>query len=89
LRQRACSGRDTFTEITWHTGPRASEDDPTVAMTGRFPALPVCPANRTIPRDPDGSPPLELLVVPWDHDQDEPTDCWISNLPPDKDLTRW
>jgi SRSO17 transposase len=55
-------------------------------MTGTFLALPIRPANRNIPKNPDGSLPLELLIVQWDPDQQEPTDYWISNLPPDTDL---
>ena len=80
-------GRAAYTELTWRNGSRKTKDNPDAAMTGTFLTLPVRPANRAIPKNPDGSLPLELLIVQWDEDQDEPTDYWISNLPPDTDLT--
>jgi SRSO17 transposase len=80
------AGRAAYTELTWRHGSRKTKDNPGAAMTGHFTALPVRPANRNIPKNPDGSLPLELLVVQWDPDQQEPTDYWISNLPPGTDL---
>jgi SRSO17 transposase len=82
------AGRAAYTELTWRHGSRTTTTNPDAAMTGTFLALPIRPANRNIPKNPDGSLPLQLLLVQWDPDQPEPTDYWISNLPPDTDLTR-
>jgi SRSO17 transposase len=91
------AGRDTYTEITWRHGSHATKDNPDAAMTGHFTALTIRPANHHIHKNPDGALPAALLIAQWDPDQDEPTDYWISNLPPGTDLatpvriakTRW
>jgi SRSO17 transposase len=80
------AGRDAYTEVTWRHGSRTTHDNPDAAMTGHFTALPIRPANQHIRKDPDGALPLALLIAQWDPDQDEPTDYWISNLPPGTDL---
>ncbi len=80
------AGRAAYTELTWRNGSRKTKENPDAAMTGTFLALPIRPANHHIPKNPDGSLPLELLIVQWDPDDEEPTDYWISNLPPDTDL---
>lgn len=80
------AGRDAYTEITWRHGSRTTNSNPKAEMTGHFTALTFRPANRHIPKNPDGDLPVALLIAQWDPDQDEPTDYWISNLPPDTDL---
>jgi SRSO17 transposase len=81
------AGRAAYTELTWRNGSRKTKDNPDAAMTGSFLALPVRPANRNIRKNPDGSLPSELLIAQWDPHEQEPTDYWISNLPPETDLT--
>nr|WP_207386855.1 hypothetical protein [Frankia sp. Cppng1_Ct_nod] len=44
------------------------------------------PANRDIPRAPDGRVPLRLLLAEWPERADEPTDVWLSSLPADTPL---
>jgi SRSO17 transposase len=50
-------------------------------MTSHFLAIRVRPANRDIPRGPDGSLPDCWLLAEWPPHADEPTDYWLSNLP--------
>ncbi|WP_034261009.1 IS701 family transposase [Actinospica robiniae] len=80
------AGREAFTEVTWRTGSHPTPANRTAAMTGRFLALPVRPVNKAIPRGPDGALPAEVLLVQWDQDAEEPTDYWLTTLPPDTDL---
>lgn len=68
-------GSDAFEQVSWRQGSRG-------VMTSRFLATRVRPANRDLPRDPDGSLPECWLLVEWPHDADEPTDYWLSTLPP-------
>ena len=49
--------RESFTEITWRNGTRTSPSNRPAAMSSRFTALRVRPANRNIPRQPGGSCP--------------------------------
>ncbi len=49
----------------------------------RFPAIRVRPANRDIPRSPDGSLPECWLLAEWPPGADEPADYWLSSLPED------
>jgi len=42
-----------------------------------------CAANRDIPRADDGSLPACWLLAEWPPHADEPTDYWLSTLPPD------
>ena len=58
-------------------------DNPDAAMTSHFLAIRVRPANRDIPRAADGSLPECWLLAEWPPGADEPTDYWLSNLPPD------
>jgi SRSO17 transposase len=46
-------------------------------------ALRIRPANRDIPRAPDGSLPECWLIAQWPTDTTEPTDYWLSSLPAD------
>lgn len=81
LRELAlAAGKDTRVEVTWRLGTRKSKDNPTAAMTSKFLAIKVRPANREIPRNPDGSLPIRWLLVEWPDDAAEPTDYWLSNL---------
>jgi len=41
------------------------------------------PANRDIPRGPDGALPECWLLAEWPPEADEPTDYWLSTLPED------
>jgi SRSO17 transposase len=52
-------------------------------MTSHFLAIRVRPANRDIPRAADGSLPACWLLAEWPPGSDEPTDYWLSTLPPD------
>ena len=72
---------DAFTEVTWRHGTRTTTDNTTAAMTSRFTATRVRPANRNLPREPDGSLPECWLLAEWPDDADEPTDYWLSTLP--------
>jgi SRSO17 transposase len=49
-------------------------------------ALRVRPANRDIPRSPDGNLSECWLIAEWPPGQPEPTDYWLSNLPADTPL---
>ncbi len=69
--------------MTWRHGTRATNGNPDAAMTSWFVAIRVRPANRDIPRGPDGSLPECWLLAEWPPEADEPTDYWLSNLPPD------
>jgi len=79
-------GRDALHRITWRHGTRKNADNPTAAMRSEFLTLRVRPANRNIPRSPDGHLPECWLIAEWPPDKSEPTDYWLSNLPPDTPL---
>ncbi|GAA0922094.1 hypothetical protein GCM10009559_05310 [Pseudonocardia zijingensis] len=80
------AGRDALRRITWRHGSRKNAHNPTAAMRSRFMALRVRPANRDIPRGPDGSLPECWLIAEWPPGEPEPTDYWLSNLPADTPL---
>lgn len=85
------AGRAALRRVTWRHGSRRNAHNPTAAMRSRFMALRVRPANRDIPRHRDGSLPECWLIAEWPPGQPEPTDYWLSNLPPDtplRDLVR-
>lgn len=67
-------GDDAFEQVSWRQGSRGM-------MTSRFTATRVRPANRNLPREPDGSLPECWLLAEWPDDADEPTDYWLSTLP--------
>jgi SRSO17 transposase len=77
------AGRGSLRRITWRHGTRKTPGNPTAAMTSRFLALPVRPANRDIPRREDATLPECWLIAEWPPRKAEPTDYWLSNLPPD------
>jgi SRSO17 transposase len=83
LRQLALASADQIQPATWRRGTRATKGNPTAAMTSRFLATRVRPANRDIPRGPDGSLPECWLLAEWPPEAEEPADYWLSNLPPD------
>jgi SRSO17 transposase len=81
------AGPDTLQHLTWRHGSRMTTDNPTAAMHSEFLALRVRPANHEIPRNADGSLPECWLIAEWPTGASEPTDYWLSNLPPDTPLT--
>jgi SRSO17 transposase len=83
LRQLAIASADQIQQVTWRQGTKATKGNPTAVMTSHFVAIRVRPANRDIPRGPDGSLPDCWLVAQWPPEADEPTDYWLSNLPAD------
>ena len=80
------AGRGTLRRITWRHGSRRTARNPTAAMHSRFLALRVRPANRDIPRHTDGSLPECWLIAEWPPGKPQPTDYWLSNLPPETPL---
>jgi SRSO17 transposase len=83
LRQLAIASADQIQQVTWRQGTKATKDNPAATMTSCFLAIRVRPANRDIPRGPDGSLPECWLLAGWPPEADEPTDYWLSNLPAD------
>jgi SRSO17 transposase len=81
LRQLAIASADQIRQVTWRQGTKATKGNPVAAMTGCFLAIRVRPANRDIPRGPDGSLPECWLLAEWPPEADDPTDYWLSNLP--------
>ena len=65
-----------FAEVSWRQGSKG-------IMTSRFTAARVRPANRNLPKNPDGSLPDCWLLVEWPEDATEPTDYWLSTLAED------
>jgi SRSO17 transposase len=83
LRQLAIASADQVRQVTWRQGTKATKGNPAAAMTSHFVAIRVRPANRDIPREPDGSLPECWLLAEWPAHADEPTDYWLSTLPAD------
>ncbi len=69
-----------FEQVTWRQGSKG-------IMTSRFTATRVRPANRNLPRNDDGSLPECWLLAEWPDNADEPTDYWLSTLPPDTPIS--
>jgi SRSO17 transposase len=80
------AGRSALRRVTWRHGSRRSARNPTAAMQSRFLAVRVRPANRDIPRNPDGTLPECWLIAEWPPGKPEPTDYWLSTLPIDTPL---
>jgi SRSO17 transposase len=80
------AGRRALHRITWRHGTRRNPRNPTAAMTSRFLALRVRPANRDIPRRADGTVAECWLIAEWPPGKPEPTDYWLSTLPADTPL---
>jgi SRSO17 transposase len=83
LRQLALASADKVRPVTWRQGTKTAKDNPAAAMTSHFLAIRARPANRDIPRAADGSLPACWLLAEWPPGSDEPTDYWLSTLPPD------
>ena len=66
---------------------RIHPDKPIGALAGHFFAIRVRPAGRSIPRGDDGVLPERWLLVEWPPEAAEPSDYWLSDLPPDTPLT--
>jgi SRSO17 transposase len=81
LRQLAIASADTIQPVTWRQGTKAASGNPDADMTSHFLAIRVRPANRDIPRGPDGSLPECWLLAEWPPEADEPSDYWLSTLP--------
>lgn len=84
--QARASGRARLRTLTWRTGTKTSRSNPDAAMTSRFAAIRVRPANRDIPRADDGSLPDCWLLVEWPTGASAPSDYWLSTLPPNTPL---
>lgn len=67
--------------VSWRTGSRRRRGNPSGLMSSRFLATRVRPANRTIPKDPDGTLPECWLLAEWPPDAEKPSDYWLSTLP--------
>lgn len=65
---------EAFEHVSWRQGSRGT-------MAGRFAAVRVRPANRNLPRSPDGSLPACWLLAQWAEGTEEPSDYWLSTLP--------
>jgi SRSO17 transposase len=83
LRQLALAHAASIQQVTWRQGTKATTGNPTAVMTSHFLAIRVRPANRDIPHADDGSLPGCWLLAEWPPEADEPTDYWLSTLPPD------
>lgn len=81
VKDLAVRSRDAFTAATWRHGTRTGPGNPDAAMSGRFAALRVRPANRNLPRDETGILPAEWLIAEGPEDATEPTGYWLSTLP--------
>jgi SRSO17 transposase len=83
LRQLAIAGAGKIQLVTWRQGARVTKGNPAASVSSHFLAIRVRPANRGIPRAGDGSLPECRLLAEWPPEADEPTDYWLSSLPPD------
>ena len=68
--------RAAFTEVSWRQGSKG-------LMSSRFAAVRVRPANRNLPKNPDGSLPECWLLIEWPPGAEEPSDYWLSTLEQD------
>jgi SRSO17 transposase len=75
----AALDEEAFQDVSWRAGSRGM-------MTGRFTAIRVRPANRNLPRDPDGSLPEAWLLAEWPAGAEASTDYWLATLPEDTPL---
>ena len=65
-----------FETVWWRQGSKG-------LMTSRFAAVRVRPANRNLPKNPDGSLPECWLLIEWPPGATEPSDYWLSTLAED------
>lgn len=68
--------RAAFTEVSWRQGSKG-------LMTSWFAAVRVRPANRNLPKNPDGSLPECWLLIQWPPGATEPSDYWLATLEED------
>ena len=83
LRQLALAHAAQVRPVTWRQGAKTSKRNPGAAMTSCFLAIRVRPASRHITRQADRSFPACWLLAEWPPAADEPTDYWLSTLPPE------
>lgn len=87
------AGVDHTTLMHWRERLPAtgSGDRPPGTLSGHFFALRIRPAGRAVrdglPQRSDGVLPECWLLVQWPPGQDEPSDYWLSDLPPDTSLS--
>ena len=82
LREHAlAAGRHAARQVTWRQGTKATKANPTATMRSHFLRIRVRPANRHIPRGPDGTLPEVWLIAEWPPNQPEPVKYWLSNMP--------
>ena len=74
------AGRGRVRRVTWRRGTRATATNRTAAMRSYFLAIRIRPANRDIPRNPDGRLPEAWLIAEWPPGEPEPVKYWLSNL---------
>jgi SRSO17 transposase len=74
------AGRNRVRQLTWRHGTRASPTNRQARMRSHFLAMRIRPANRDIPRDPDGSLPDVWLIAEWPPDAPEPVKYWLSSM---------
>ncbi len=83
---RAALPDAAWEQVAWRDGSKG-------ALSSRFAAVAVRPANVNIPRDPDTRElPLRLLVMQWPDGAAAPSKYWLSNKPintPIADLARF
>ncbi|MEV2221784.1 transposase [Nocardia vinacea] len=77
------SGHTAVREVTWRRGTKTAPDNPDAAMTSRFTAIRVRPANRTLTPAAVGTLPETWLIAEWPTGTKEPTDYCLSTLPAD------
>jgi SRSO17 transposase len=74
------AGRGRVRRVTWRRGTRATATNRTATMRSHFLAIRIRPANRDIPRNPDGRLPEAWLIAEWPPGEPEPVKYWLSNL---------
>lgn len=65
-----------YRPVSWRQGSKGT-------LTSRFVAVRTRPANRNLPKNPDGTLPVVWLLVEWPSHATAPTDYWLSTLPED------
>lgn len=68
--------RRQYRPVSWRQGSKGT-------LTSRFTAVRVRPANRNLPRNPDGTLLACWLLIEWPSGATAPTDYWLSTLPED------
>lgn len=76
------AGRRELHQVTWRHGTKNTGTNKTAAMKSRFLMLRVRPASRHIAPGEDGTLPEAWLIAEWPPGATEPTDYWLSDLPP-------